>query len=69
MISISAATSVVLYLVVGGLIFWLLFWLVDSIGLPEPFHKVARAILIVLVVFVLIGILLSVLGGQPLFRP
>ena len=69
MISISAAVTVVLYLVVGGLIFWLLFYLVDNIGIPEPFHKVARTILIILMVFVLIGILLSLIGGHQLFRP
>lgn len=69
MISISAAVTIVLYLVVGGLIFWLLMYLIDYVGLPEPFNKVARVILVVLAVFVLIGLLLSFLGGTPLFRP
>lgn len=69
MISISAAVTVILYLVVGGLIFWLLWWLIGYCGLPEPFNKVARVLLAVLAVFVLIGLLLSLLGGQPLFRP
>ena len=69
MISISTAVSVILYLIVGGLIFWLLHWAIDAVGIPEPFHKVAKVILIVLAVFVVIGILLSLVGGQQLFRP
>jgi hypothetical protein len=69
MISISAAVTVVLYLIIAGLIFGLLWWLIGYCGVPEPFNKVARVILAVLAVFVCIGILLSLVGGQPVFRP
>lgn len=68
MISLSAAVSVVLYLIVAGLVFWLLFWLVDYCGIPEPFNKVAKIILAILAVLVIIGILISIVNGQPLFR-
>jgi predicted PurR-regulated permease PerM len=69
MISLSAAATVILTLIVAGLVFWLLWWLVDYCGLPEPFNKIAHVILAVLAVAVLIGILLSIVGGQPVFRP
>lgn len=69
MISISAAVSVILYLIIAGLIFGLLWWLIAFCGLPEPFAKVARVILAILAVFVVIGILLSLVGGTPMFRP
>jgi len=69
MISISMAVTVLLYLVVGGLIFWLLWWLVSYVALPEPFNKIAHVVLAVLAVFVVIGILLGVVGGTGLFRP
>jgi hypothetical protein len=69
MISISAAVTVVLYLIIAGLIFGLLWWLIGYCGVPEPFNKVARVILAVLAVFVCIGILLSLVSGQPVFRP
>ena len=69
MISISAAVTVVVYLVVAGLIFWLCWWLVSYVGLPQPFDKVARVVLAVLAVLVLISILLSLVGGTPLFKP
>lgn len=68
MISLEAAVWIVVYLVVAGLVFGLLFWLVQYIGLPAPFDKVARVALAILAVLVLIGILLSVVGGQPIFR-
>lgn len=69
MISLSGAVTVVVYLLVAGLVFGLLFWLVGYCGLPEPFNKVARVILAVLAVLVLIGLLLSLVSGQPIFRP
>lgn len=68
MISISGAVTVVLYLVVAGVIFWLLNWLIDYCGVPDPFRKVARVILAVMAVLVVIGVLMSLVGGQPVFR-
>jgi heme A synthase len=67
MISISGAVTVFVYLVVAGLIFWLLTWLIDYVAPPEPFRKIATVVLAVLAVLVLIGILLSLLGGGPIF--
>jgi hypothetical protein len=69
MISLSGAVNVVVYLIVAGLIFGLLFWLVSYVGMPQPFDKVARVVLAVLAVLVLIGLLLSLVTGQPIFRP
>ena len=69
MISLSGAIYVLVYLCVAGLIFWLLSYALEAINPPEPFHKVARVVLIVLAVVVCIGILLSLLpGGSPIFR-
>ena len=69
MISISEAVHVVITLIIVGLIFGLCWWLVGYCGLPAPFDKAARVILAVLAVLVVIGLLLSLVGGQPLFRP
>jgi hypothetical protein len=69
MISLSAAVYVLVYLLIAGLVFYLLWWLIGYVGLPEPFAKVANIVLAILAVFVIIGILLSLVGGQPLFRP
>lgn len=70
MISLSAVVNFVLYVVVAGLIFWLLDWLIRYVGVPEPFAKVARIVLAVAAVFVLIYALLGLIGfAGPLFRP
>ena len=69
MISIASAVQLIFYLIIAGVIFWLLSFAIDYVGVPEPFRKVARVVLVLLAVFVVIGILLNLVGGQPLFRP
>ena len=69
MISLSAAVTLIVYLIVAGLIFWLLWWLLHYCNPPEPFLKIGNVILAILAVLVIIGILLQFLGGQPVFRP
>ncbi len=69
MISIQMAVTTIVYLIVAGLVFWLLWWLINYVAPPEPFRKVANVILAILAVLVVIGILLSLVGGQPIFRP
>lgn len=69
MLSLSGLVGIVIYLIIAGLILWLLFWLVNYVGLPEPFNKVAHVILAIVAVLVIIGILLSLVGGTPIFRP
>ena len=66
MISLSAVVNLIVYLVVAGLIFWLLVWLVNYIAPPEPFRKIANVVLAVAAVLVAIGLLLSLVGGVPL---
>lgn len=56
------------YLIIAGLIFWLLYWLLHYVNPPEPFLKVGTVILAVLAVLVVVGVLLSLLGGQQFIR-
>ena len=69
MISLSAAVYTVVYLIVAGLIFWVLWWLLNYLNPPEPFKKVGTVVLAVLGALVVIGILLSLVGNQAVFRP
>ncbi len=68
MISLSALLHAVILLVIVGLVFWLFSWLIDYVGLPEPFRKVARCILAVVAVLVCVSILLG-LAGMEVWRP
>lgn len=65
-ISGSALVTLLIWLVVAGLICWLLWWLIGYVGVPEPFNKVARVIIALVAVIFLINILLT-LVGHPMF--
>ncbi len=71
MISLSGAVYIIVYIVVAGLIYFLLNYLIDAVPAPDPFKKVAKVILLVLGILVCIGFLLSLLNGgvNPVFRP
>jgi hypothetical protein len=66
-VSGQALVSSVLWLVVIGLIFWLLWWLIGYVGVPEPFNKVLRVIVAIVAVILLINFLLG-LVGSPFIR-
>lgn len=67
MFSIEGVVVAIIYLIVGGLIFWLLIWLIDYVGVPEPFHKVAKVVLAVAAVLLVICVLLAMIG-RPMVR-
>lgn len=68
MISGATLLSTIVTLVIAGLIFWLLWWFINYIALPEPFNKVARVIIGLAAILFLISILLSLTGHQPLIK-
>jgi len=49
--------------IVLGLVFYVLWWLIGVIGLPEPFGKVATVIVALLAVVILLSLLF---GGFPI---
>jgi hypothetical protein len=55
----------VIWVIAIGLVCWLLWFLIGYIGLPEPFNKVARVIVMVVAVLFLINVILT-LAGHPL---
>ena len=59
--------SAVIWVIVLGIIFGLLWWLIDYVKIPEPFSKVARVVLAVAGVVLLINVLLG-LAGHPFIR-
>ena len=67
MIAGSTLVSLLVTLVVAGLICWLLWWFIDFIGLPEPFNKVARALIALVALVFLLNVLLG-LAGHPIIR-
>lgn len=62
MITLSALVSLIVYLLVAGIVLWLLYWLVGVVNPPEPFKKVATVVLAIVAVLVVISILLGAIG-------
>lgn len=65
MISGSLLLSLLVQIIIAGLVFYLLFWMINYIGLAEPFAKVAKVILALAAVLFLINVLMS-FSGHPL---
>ena len=61
----SGLLSLLVTIVIVGLIFWLIWWFLGQVGLPEPFGKVATVILALAAIIFLIGILT---GGVPMIN-
>ena len=67
MVPLNELLMVVVYLIIVGLIFWVILWAIGAIGIPEPFNKVARVLVILVGLLVVVSILLNMLG-HPLLR-
>jgi hypothetical protein len=71
MFTLESLVTFVVYVLVAGCVFGLLWYLVNYVctefGLPAPFCKIARVVLVVAGVLVCISLLLS-LAGHPSVR-
>lgn len=54
----------VVWLLIGGLIFWLLNWLIDYCAVGEPFNKIAKVVVAIVAVIFVINALLTI-AGRP----
>lgn len=61
--------AMLLSLIVWGLIFYVLWWGLAQIGLPEPFAKIATVILVVATIVIVVGILTSSIPLFPFVYP
>lgn len=60
--------TLLVYVIVVGAACWLLWWLVDFVGLPDPFGKVAKVIVAVFAVVFLLDTLFGITGVSPPLR-
>ena len=51
--------AILISLVIWGLIFWVIWWGLGEMAIPEPFNKVIRVVLVLGVVIVVIGLLMG----------
>lgn len=60
--------SLLISVIVLGVIAYIVFWGINYIGIPEPFDKIARVILVVIIVIYLLKMLLPFLEGGNLLK-
>jgi hypothetical protein len=53
----------VVYLIIIGLILWVLLYAVQNIPMPAPFAQVAKVVIMVIGALIVILLLLQMLGG------
>lgn len=52
--------AAVVWIVIAALIYFVVTWGIEKIGIPEPFHKIAIALVVLIVVVLLVNALLSI---------
>jgi len=60
---ITSLVYLVIYILVIGVVIWLLLYLIDNVPLPDPFHRIARVVIMVVGVLVVILLLLQFVGA------
>jgi uncharacterized membrane-anchored protein len=60
--------SVLIYFVIVGLIFWVVWWFIGYVGVPEPFNKVLRVIIGLVALLIVVYFLLGLVGPMPTLR-
>jgi hypothetical protein len=61
-ISGDAVVNAIVWLIIAGVIYWLVNWAIAKIGVPEPFNKVLQVVIVLAVVILLINALLTLVG-------
>ena len=59
---ISALITLIIYLLVLGLLYWLVIYVVDTIPIPDPPARIIKIALMVLMVLIVIVLLLNIIG-------
>ena len=60
---IEALIYLAIYIVVVGIVVWLLLYVIDAVPVPEPFHRVARMAVMVIGILIVILLLLQFVGA------
>lgn len=61
-VSVDSMVSTLIYLVIIGLIFWVVWWFVGYVGVPEPFNKVIRVVIGLIALLIVVSFLLGLVG-------
>lgn len=62
-LSVSGLIPLLIQILIFGLIIWVIWWFLSYVGLPEPFNKVVRVIIALVVLLYLVNLLLGLSGN------
>jgi hypothetical protein len=69
---VSGLIGLIIYIIVVGLVLWLLSYIIDIVPMQPPFKQMAKTVLLVVGVLIIILILLNFIGvidgGLPRLR-
>jgi amino acid transporter len=60
---ISALITLIVYLLILGILIWLVYYVVDAIPLPEPINRIVKLAVVVVCALIVIVLLLNLLGA------
>jgi len=61
---IAAIFTLIIYLIVAGLLYWLVIYAVDAVPIPDPPARIIKLLAMVLLVLVVIVLLLNLIGAN-----
>jgi hypothetical protein len=59
---ISALITLILYLLIVGLLWWLVMYVIDAIPIPDPPARVIKIAMMVLLVLIIIALIVNLFG-------
>ena len=65
---IAALINLIIYLLVLGILYWLVIYVLDTIPIPDPPNRIIKIALMVLVVLIAVILLLDIVGGGTGFN-
>jgi uncharacterized membrane-anchored protein len=60
---VTSLIGLIIYIIVIGVVFWLLSYLIDNLPMDESFRRVAKIVLMVASVLIVIVLLLQFVGA------
>ena len=59
---IGALVTLIIYLLVLGILIWLVYYVVDAIPLPDPINRIVKLAIVVICALIVVVLLLNFLG-------
>lgn len=59
---IAALINLIIYLLIFGVLFWLVIYVLDAIPVPQPLNRIIRIVLVVVACLIVILLLLQLVG-------